>query len=512
MSSFLSFLFTHSPLSPSRPAVLSGHLTRTKALVYACIGLCFLSLYLLLIALNSKTLVAMPAGGGTLRVGIIGAPRFINPLLAQTENERGIATLVFAGLMKEGTDGTPLPDLAESYEVSADNLKYTFTLRDHLSFHDKSPLTAADVLFTVEKMKSSVLNPSSAAYWQSITVSSPEERTIVFTLSSPDSSFLSRAAFGILPKAQWESVPDEGFADSTRTLRPIGAGAFEVSRLRFDKVTGSLDTIRLSRNKRAAHTPPLLAQLTITTSPNQQTLKKALEDGTIDMTADLTAETLALWQIPSILRATAVATGTAIALYHTANESLFSPALSGALNRYLIDKPSAPATIEDGYDTSSAQATADEQQAMAHEALLQALAAQGYRIDDGVLKKGAAALSIAIATVSSDSELVAAARDLSQELASVGIISEVQVFDPGMFQEKLEERSFPFVLISEGSTPLPSGYTKALSVHEKTQTILTHPFVGGVAPETLRSSRLLYASADTWHVYTDRLWKSLTIK
>lgn len=507
MSSFFSFFFTHSPFSSTRPILLSGPLTRAKAFLYASITLFFASLYLLLITLNATTLVTVPSRGGTLRQGIIGAPRFINPVLAQTDSERSISALVFAGLMKELPDGTPLPDLAQSYEVSADERTYTFILKDNITFQDHTPLTSHDILFTLEKLRSASINPAGASYWQQLLVSSPDERTIIFTLPAPDSTFLSRASFGILPHGQWESVPDEAFTDTARTARPIGAGAFVVSRIHFDKTTGSPNIIRLSQNKRTAGEVPLLSHLVITTYANQTALTEALENKTIDMTADISAETLERWDIPKTLQVRTIPTGRAVVLYRLSNEPLFSSGLSTAITQYLFDKQSSPATIEDGYDTSSVQATVDEQQTAKREALLQTLAGQGYRIDDGILKKGSVPLSIAIATVNSTPELIAAARQLSQELATIGIVSEVQVFDLGTFQEKLEERSFPFVLVSEKSMSLPSGYSKAVSVYEQMQNIVARSFVGGVTTDSLRSARLVSASADTWHVATDRIWK-----
>jgi peptide/nickel transport system substrate-binding protein len=56
---------------------------------------------------------------------------------------------IFAGLVSRTQDGTVIPDLAESWDISDDNLTYTYHLRDGLTFSDGSPLTADDVKFTL---------------------------------------------------------------------------------------------------------------------------------------------------------------------------------------------------------------------------------------------------------------------------------------------------------------------------------------------------------------------------
>ncbi len=47
----------------------------------------------------------------------------------------------------------PTPQLAKSWTISDDGLTYTFTLRDDVVFHDGSKLTAADVKFTIDRLK-----------------------------------------------------------------------------------------------------------------------------------------------------------------------------------------------------------------------------------------------------------------------------------------------------------------------------------------------------------------------
>src|SRR3989344_379567 len=103
----------------------------------------------LLAGVNAKTSVVVPAPGGTLTEGVIGSARFINPLLAISEPDRDLAYLVYSGLTRISPNGSIIPDLASSYEISDDGLTYTFTLRPDLTFHDGSSLTTVDIVFTI---------------------------------------------------------------------------------------------------------------------------------------------------------------------------------------------------------------------------------------------------------------------------------------------------------------------------------------------------------------------------
>ena len=106
-----------------------------RALFFFFAGLCIFSSVALLAMLNNSLLVAVPASGGTLGEGIIGTPRFINPVLAMSDADRDISTLVYSGLLKATPQGGYTEDLAAQYTISPDGAVYTFTLRD-ATFHN----------------------------------------------------------------------------------------------------------------------------------------------------------------------------------------------------------------------------------------------------------------------------------------------------------------------------------------------------------------------------------------
>src|SRR4051794_17947979 len=72
----------------------------------------------------------------------------LNPILEETN----LDALLFRGLMRFNENNEPVTDIADSYNVSTDKLTYTFVLKDGITFHDGEPLTADDIVFTIESI------------------------------------------------------------------------------------------------------------------------------------------------------------------------------------------------------------------------------------------------------------------------------------------------------------------------------------------------------------------------
>lgn len=96
---------------------------------------------------------------------------------------------VYQGLVSRTPDQQIVDTLASSHKVSDDKLTYTFTLRDGVTFHDGTPLTADDVVWSLQQVKSNASYSDSErlARVQSIAANGKD---IVLTLSQPDSSLL----------------------------------------------------------------------------------------------------------------------------------------------------------------------------------------------------------------------------------------------------------------------------------------------------------------------------------
>ncbi len=184
-----------------------------------------------------------PAEGGIFTEGLVGSLGRLNPLLDQVNPaDRDIDRLLFSGLIKFDARGLPVPDLAESWGVSQDGSIYNFSLRTNALWHDGVPVTADDVLFTLELLKSdfSFYPADVREMWKQVQVSKLNETTLRFTLPEPFAPFLDYLTFGILPKHLLESTPPEQIAASAFNLAPIGTGPYRFERLIVDngQVTG----------------------------------------------------------------------------------------------------------------------------------------------------------------------------------------------------------------------------------------------------------------------------------
>ncbi len=178
--------------------------------------------------------VDMPRAGGTYREAIIGTPRFINPVLAVSSADRDLVALLYAGLMSRDGTGALVPQIAEAYTVSDDGGTYTFALRKDATFHDGTPITSADVAFTIEQVQNPGLRSPQFSSWENVTVETPDEHTVVVTLPEPYAPFIENTTLGILPRHIWEPLADDQFSFSTLNTKPVGAGPYQIEQVVVD--------------------------------------------------------------------------------------------------------------------------------------------------------------------------------------------------------------------------------------------------------------------------------------
>lgn len=179
-------------------------------------------------------MVEIPANGGTITEGELGYPRYINPLLPITDSGRDLSALIYSGLMKTDSNGDLIPDLAKSYNVSDDGLTYTFTLKDNLFFQDGTPITADDVVFTINTAKNPDLKSPVSANWAGVAVNKIDSKTIEFTLQKAYGPFLQNTTLGILPKHLWENISADEFAFTNYNVEPVGSGPYEIKSIKRD--------------------------------------------------------------------------------------------------------------------------------------------------------------------------------------------------------------------------------------------------------------------------------------
>ncbi|MAJ97227.1 MAG: hypothetical protein CMI56_01250 [Parcubacteria group bacterium] len=194
----------------------------------------FFSAFVVFIQVNNATTTQIPIRGGSVKEGVIGAPRFINPLLALSDTDRDLTSLVYAGLTRPTSSGDLIPDLAERYSISEDGTEYRFTLRDDARFQDGVPVTADDIIFTLTTIQDPIIKSPRRADWDGVTVEKINDREVLFTLQRPYAPFLENTTIGILPRHIWANVSPQEFAFSNFNTQPIGSGPFALRKIAYD--------------------------------------------------------------------------------------------------------------------------------------------------------------------------------------------------------------------------------------------------------------------------------------
>lgn len=175
-----------------------------------------------------------PRPGGIYSEALIGRPGRWNPLFeAFNPVDRDVNRLVYCRLITFDARGFPQGDLAVAWGISADASVYNIALRQDMRWHDGRPVTAEDVAFTVELMRSRQLPVPEAVreLWSQVEVLVLDPYTLQFRLPTPFAPFLDYLSFGILPKHIWEEIPLNQLPDHPRNLEPVGCGPYQFDHL-----------------------------------------------------------------------------------------------------------------------------------------------------------------------------------------------------------------------------------------------------------------------------------------
>ncbi len=195
-----------------------------RVLFFTCLG----GLIMAGIVWSNGTSALTPSNGGTVKEGVIGIPRFVNPALAVTRADLDMSALIYSGLMKISPEGTLVPDIAESVTVSDDGKTYNVIIKKNLRFHDETPLTARDVAYTIALIQDGDLKSPLRGNWADVTVEEIGEYELNIVLTQAYAPFIENFTLGILPKHIWSTLPTEQIPFSLKNTEPIGSGPFMV--------------------------------------------------------------------------------------------------------------------------------------------------------------------------------------------------------------------------------------------------------------------------------------------
>jgi len=250
---------------------------------------------LLLLSQQPVSVITLPAAapGGIYTEALIGSMGRLNPMLDWNNSaDRDVNRLIFSGLVKFDSRGLPQPDLVDSWGVSADGKVYNFSLRPNAVWHDGTPVTSDDVLYTIEVIKSpgSLFPQDIKDLWSQIQVKRLDDKTFQFTLPEPFSPFLDYATFGILPKHLLEAIPADQLPNAEFNLSPVGSGPYKFDSLLTSN--GQITGVVLTANQDFYLGPPFIEQVVFRYFPNSAAALDAYRQGEVLGVSQLTQDVL----------------------------------------------------------------------------------------------------------------------------------------------------------------------------------------------------------------------------
>ncbi len=222
-------------------------------LVLASVSFVFLSVNLYL-----KHTKIVPAFGGTYTEGVVGRPRFINPIFATSDVDRDLVQLIFSGLLKYDEEGKIVSDLAREYKVEEGKF-FKFKLKEAF-WHDGEKVTADDVIFTIEAIQDPEVKSPFLVNWLGVKVQKISEDEVVFQLKDPYPRFIENATLKILPSHIFKEIPKEELPLTYYNFTPIGSGPFKVKSLEQDK-SGAIKSLKLVANENYFWKKPNISEI-----------------------------------------------------------------------------------------------------------------------------------------------------------------------------------------------------------------------------------------------------------
>ena len=247
----LVYSLSRSRIPSTRQLKYLGKVLNKKEVLFIQVlsFLVILNIAWLFFNLSGQHLKVVPMFGGEYSEGLIGEPQHINPLYASVNDaDADIARLVYSSLFKLDKNGEPQKDLVSDYQISDDGKVYTFKLRDNAKWTDGSPVTADDVIFTLEAIKNPDYNSPLRSSLNGVEADKIDDKTVTFTVTEKYAPFLSILTFGILPSAIWEQIAPGAASLAELNLKPIGSGPYKFKSLVKDKA-GNIRSYTLTANK-----------------------------------------------------------------------------------------------------------------------------------------------------------------------------------------------------------------------------------------------------------------------
>lgn len=411
-----------------------------------------------------------PDYGGSFNEGIVGEPHYINPLLSQTNDaDRDLVSLMFSGILKYNKDGKLVPDLAKSYEISSDGLSYTVYLKENAKWHDGVPLTADDIIFTIQTAQNSDYGSAQRINWQGVEIEKVNDYTIMFKLKNKYAQFLNNWTINILPKHIWQDIKPINFALSEFNLKPVGSGPYKFQKLKKDD-TGRIQSYYLGSNRNFYDGRPYINNIEIKFYNSEDEMINAYNKNDVSGLSSISPQNLDKIKFKKRLNIRELKLPRYFAVFLNQNQSkiLSDKSVRMAMNygtnkQEIIQKvlgnnglPVNSPMIGDIIDIQNNTNPYEYNVEQAKKIL--ADAGWGNPNDKGILKKKDDKLSVTL-TVPSWSELIDTANILKDQWAQVGIDVTIVALPTPELQQAIKERNYQMLLFGEILMPDPDPFS-----------------------------------------------------
>jgi len=252
---------------------------REKVIFFTLLTLAISSFLFISVKLYFNITKIAPSLGGVYTEGIVGQPRFINPIYSSNNDaDRDLVQVIFSGLLDYDQEGNLYPELAQGMpEIKEERKVLEVSLKDNLLWDDGSPLTTNDVIFTIKTIQSSDYDSPLRPTWLGVEVEKISDKTIRFTLKNPSASFIENLTLKIIPEHIWKNIPYQNFRLTDYNLRPVGSGPFKFKEAEKDK-EGSIKSITLTRNPNYFGDTPKIQEIKFDFFNPDEDLSKALKN------------------------------------------------------------------------------------------------------------------------------------------------------------------------------------------------------------------------------------------
>lgn len=234
-----------------------------------------------------------PVKGGVYTEALVGSMLRLNPLI-NTRNaaDRDVSRLIFSGLVRFDSNGAPQPDLAETLGPSQDGSLYNVTLRKNARWHDGQPVTADDVIFTIDLIrKGSDLIPADLTdFWKDVDVVKLSDQVLQFRLPEAFAPFADYLGFGILPKHLLDGKTIDKIVDMNFNIQPVGTGPYRFEKL--DVENGEIKGITLVLFKDYFGAKPYIDEIVFRYYPDSTSAMQAYRDGKVQGIGNVTPDIL----------------------------------------------------------------------------------------------------------------------------------------------------------------------------------------------------------------------------